>query len=188
MRRVCVFCGSSPGRSPSFAAAALQLGRELAGRGLGLVFGGGRVGLMGVIADAVLDAGGEAIGVIPRGLVAREVAHQRATRLHVVDSMHERKRLMHDLADAFAVLPGGLGTLDETFEALTWLQLGMHTKPVGLLDVDGYYASLLAWLDRAGDEGMVPARLHEMLLVAVSPAALLDRLAAWTPPDLPRWS
>jgi uncharacterized protein (TIGR00730 family) len=184
---VCVFCGANAGASPAYAAAARALGRGLVERGYGLVFGGGSVGLMGVVADAVLDAGGEAIGVIPRALVERELAHQRATQMHVVSSMHDRKQLMHDLAGAFVAMPGGLGTLDETFEALTWLQLGVHRKPVGLLDVEGYYEPLLTWLERARADGFVPGQCADKLLVAKEPGALLDALAEWQAPDTPRW-
>ena len=155
MRRVCVFCGASSGRSPAYAAAARELGAELAGRGLGLVYGGGRVGLMGAVADAALAAGGEAVGVIPQELVDRELAHGGLTELRVVGSLHERKALMAELADAFVALPGGFGTLDELLEQLTWSQLGLHAKPVGLLDVAEYWRPLIELARHATDEGFV---------------------------------
>lgn len=154
--RVAVFCGSSMGRSARYMAAAADFGRALAGAGVGIVYGGASVGLMGVLADAALAAGGEVIGVIPGGLFAAEVPHQGLSRLEVVGSMHERKALMADLADAFAALPGGLGTLDELFEILTWWQLGLHTKPVVLVDVDGFWDSLTALLDGLIVAGFVP--------------------------------
>lgn len=176
LRRVCVYCGSRPGRRPSYADAARQLGALLADAGIGLVTGGGRVGLMGVVADAVLEAGGEAIGVIPQALLDREVGHEGLTELHVVRSMHERKAAMAELADAFVALPGGLGTLEEISEALTWAQLGIHAKPCGLLDVDGYYAPLARFLDHTVDEGFVLAERRAALVVAAEPAALLDGL------------
>jgi len=186
--RLCVFCASSPGADPAYAEAARALGALLAGRGIGVVYGGGNVGLMGVLADAALAAGGEVIGVIPNALVAREVAHvSGGVVLRTVDTMHERKQLMHALSDGFVTLPGGFGTLDELFETLTWSQLGMHAKPIGLLDVGGYFRALSAFLD-----GAVAARLlraeHRALLIEDSDAArLLERMAAFRPPDLPKW-
>jgi uncharacterized protein (TIGR00730 family) len=187
VRRICVYCGSSPGASPAYAAAAAEVGRELAGRGIGLVYGGGNVGLMGTVADAALAAGGEAIGVIPEALVAREVAHSGLTELHVVESMHERKALMADLADAFVALPGGLGTLEELFEILTWAQLGLHRKPSGLVNVAGYYDGLVAFLAHAVAERLLRPEHAELLLVDERPAPLLDRLATTRPPVLPKW-
>jgi uncharacterized protein (TIGR00730 family) len=187
MRRVCVFCGSSPGRHPRYAQAAAALGRELARRQLGLVYGGGAVGLMGVLADAVLAAGGEVIGVIPHALWQREVGHRGVSDLRVVDTMHQRKQALSDLADAFVALPGGIGTLEELFEVWTWGQLGVHRKPSGLLEVGGYYASLLRFLEHAGDEGFLRPHTAELLVVGDEPAALLDRLAAWQPPPVERW-
>jgi len=187
MRRVCVFCGSSHGASPVYAEAARDLGRRLARRGLGLVYGGGNVGLMGEVADAALAAGGEVIGVIPYALEAREVAHSGLTELHVVDSMHERKALMADLSDGFLALPGGIGTLEEFFEVWTWGQLGLHAKPCGLLDVAGYYAPLLAFLDRTVEEGFLRPAHREVVLVDTDPEALLDRMAAFTPPRVEKW-
>jgi uncharacterized protein (TIGR00730 family) len=187
MRSVCVYCGSSAGASPAYAAAAAELGRELAGRGIGLVYGGGNVGLMGAVADAALAAGGAVVGVIPEALVAREVAHGGLTELHVVASMHDRKALMAELADAFVALPGGLGTLEELFEILTWAQLGLHRKPSGLVNVAGYYDGLVSFLAHAVDERLLRPEHAELLLVDERPAPLLDRLATATPPVLPKW-
>ena len=174
--RVCVFCGASVGDRPEYAATARAFGELLADRGIGLVTGGGSVGLMGVITDAVLDAGGEALGVIPRRLVDRELGHHGMTALYAVDSMHERKALMHELSDAFVALPGGYGTLDELFEALTWRQLGIHGKPVGVLDSAGYFQPLLSLLDGLVEGGFVHEANRAELLVAAEPAALLDLL------------
>src|SRR4051794_20200473 len=187
MRRVCVFCGSSSGGDRAYTEAVVELARAVAERGIGLVYGAGRVGLMGALADAALEAGGEVIGVIPRALVDREVAHQALTELHVVDSMHERKALMADLADAFVAAPGGLGTLEELFEVLTWSQLGLHDKPCALLDVNGFYDALAAFLDHTVGEGFLRPASREMLIVDSEPAALLDRLAEWRPPDRKHW-
>ncbi|MBX3024033.1 TIGR00730 family Rossman fold protein [bacterium] len=187
MRRVCVFCGSSPGNSPEFARAAERLGRALAEAGIGLVYGGASVGLMGRLADSALAAGGEVVGVIPRALVDREVAHHGLADLRVVGSMHERKALMADLADGFVALPGGLGTLDELFEILTWAQLALHAKPVGLLDVDGYFAPLLAFLDSAVAARFLAPAHRAMLLVADDPAALLTAFRGYTPPPPFKW-
>jgi uncharacterized protein (TIGR00730 family) len=184
MRRVCVFCGSSFGRRPEYQAATAALGTELARRGIGLVYGGGDVGLMGVVADAALDAGGEAIGVIPRALERREIAHARLSELHVVATMHERKALMAELSDGFVALPGGLGTLEELFEVVTWAQLGLHEKPCGLLDVDGFFEPLLTMLDHAVTAGFVHPEHRALLLVARDPASVLDQLAAHRPPGV----
>ena len=161
--------------------AARELGRSLAKRGLGVVFGGGKVGLMGVLADAALAAGGEAIGVIPEALVAREIAHNNLTELRVVHSMHERKTLMADLADAFIALPGGYGTFEEFLEAVTWAQLGIHSKPCGLLNVDGYYDALLKMLDRAACEGFIRAANRSLVLDAVNVLTLLEKLENFRP-------
>jgi uncharacterized protein (TIGR00730 family) len=186
--RICVFCASSPGSSPAYAAAARLLGTLLADRGHGLVYGGGNVGLMGLCADAALAANGEVIGVIPRPLVDRELAHHGLTELRVVGSMHERKQLMHDLSDGFITLPGGFGTMDELFETLTWGQLGMHGKPVGLYDVDGYYTPILAWLDNAVRAQLLRPEHRAMLLHDSDPAALLDRFAQHRPPpNVQKW-
>jgi uncharacterized protein (TIGR00730 family) len=185
--RICVFCGSSAGRSPAYAAAARDLGAHLARRGIGLVYGGGNVGLMGIVADAVVAEGGETVGVIPRSLVDRELAHAHLTELVVVDTMHERKQRMHDLSDAFIAMPGGFGTLDELFEALTWAQLGMHAKPIGLLDVDGFWQPLRALVERQVSEFFVRPHHAGMLLCADAPQTLLDQFAAYRPPDVPKW-
>jgi uncharacterized protein (TIGR00730 family) len=187
MKRVCVFCGSSVGARGVYAEAARRMGRELAGRGLGLVYGGGGIGLMGVIADAVLAAGGEVHGVIPHALFSREIGHPRLTQLHVVDSMHERKQLMADLSDAFIALPGGFGTFEEFFEVTTWTQLGVHRKPCGLLDVDGFYAPLVAFLDHAAAERFIRTEHRDTVVVDDDPARLIDRLAALRLPDVPKW-
>ena len=178
MKRVLVFCGSSPGRLPEYSERAAALGRLLAERELELVYGGASVGLMGTLADAVLAAGGTTIGVIPTRLVELEVAHAHLTKLHVVESMHERKALMSELSDAVIVLPGGTGTLDEFFELFTWRQLGLHRKPIGLLDVADYWKPLLAFLDHAVDERFLRAELLATLLVEREAGALLDELAA----------
>lgn len=187
MRRICVFCGSSPGARPAYAAAAREMGRALAERGIGLVYGGGRVGLMGVVADAVLAAGGEAVGVIPDALMRREVGHGGLTELHVVDSMHERKARMADLSDGFVALPGGFGTFEEFCEVLTWSQLGIHPKPCGLLNTAGYYAPLLAMFDHAVSESFVRPQHRALVLEEADPARLLDRLAAFVPPRTEKW-
>lgn len=181
MKRVCVFCGSSAGLRPDYADAARALARELVRRRLAIVYGGGSVGLMGLLADAVRAAGGETIGVIPRGLASKEVAHAGLTELRVVGSMHERKALMASLADGFVGMPGGLGTLEEICEMLTWAQLGIHRKPVALLDVAGYWAGLRALLAHAITEGFVDPASAGLLLVATTPDELLDRLSAWQP-------
>lgn len=182
MRRLCVFCGSAAGVRPAYRAAAKGLALALVTRGIGLVFGGGSTGLMGAVADAVLAAGGEAIGVIPHGLKTRELAHDGLTALHVVGTMHERKALMAELADGFVALPGGLGTLEEILEALTWAQLGIHRKPVALLDVEGYWTDLIDLLRHAVREGFVRPEYAALLIEASDPDGLLDRLATWAPP------
>jgi uncharacterized protein (TIGR00730 family) len=186
MRRLCVFCGSSTGRDPVFAGAATALAAELVRRRIGLVYGGGGIGLMGLLADATLAAGGEVIGVIPRPLATREIAHAGLTELRVVETMHERKATMAALADGFAALPGGLGTFEELLEMLTWTQLGVHEKPVGALDVGGYFAGLRRLIADGVAAGFVTAENAAMLLAHDEPGALLDRLAAWRPPRAPR--
>lgn len=186
LKRVCVFCGSNDGVRASYREMAARLGRLLAGRRLGIVYGGGNVGLMGALADAALSAGGEVIGVIPEHLVAKELAHH-AVDLRVVHSMHERKALMGDLADAFIALPGGFGTLEEFLEVLTWSQLGLHAKACALVDVDAYYGHLLRFFDHAVREGFVPGESRALVLLDDDPGRLLDRLAAWQPPALRRW-
>ncbi len=175
MKRICVFCGSQAGLSPDYARAAVETGRLLAERGLGLVYGGGNVGLMGVLADAALAAGGEVIGIIPKALEGLEIAHRGLTEFHVVETLHDRKGLMGDLADAFIALPGGLGTLDELFEVLTWSQLAVHDKPCGLVNVAGYYDPLLTLLDAAVREGFVKPEHRALLMVEESAARLLER-------------
>ncbi len=182
MQRICVFCGSAAGLDPDYAKAAGELGAELAARGIELVTGGGRVGLMGVVADAALAAGGTVTGVIPRSLQEREIGHTGLTDLRVVESLHERKQLMHDLSDAFVALPGGFGTLDELAEAVTWAQLGIHAKPIGLLDVGGYFEGLLAFVDRAVAEGFVSPAHGAILTVSTTPGEVLDRLAGFRMP------
>ena len=189
MQHVCVFCGSSPGARPLYVQAARHLGETLARRGLTLVYGGARVGTMGQLAQAALEAGGHVIGVIPRALAELEVAHTGLPDLRVVDSMHERKALMADLADAFIALPGGLGTIEEFFEVLCWSQLGLHTKPCGLLNVDGYYDRLTAFLDLCVREQFVCATHRELVLVEQDPDALLDAFERYQAPkaDKAEW-
>lgn len=176
--RLCVFCGSAAGRRPIYRESAVLLGRTLAERGHGLVYGGSSIGLMGAMADAAVAAGGEAIGVIPRSMVDREIAHAGLTELHVVDTMHERKARMVSLSDAFLALPGGHGTLDELFEALTWSQLGIHAKPIGAWDVDGYFGPLVLALDHAVAEGFVRPHDRERLTVSAELDPLLTELLA----------
>jgi uncharacterized protein (TIGR00730 family) len=187
VKRVCVFCGASSGRRLAYADAARALGATCARRGTGVVYGGGRVGMMGALADAALAAGGEVIGVIPKALIERELAHDGLTELHVVGSLHERKALMAELADAFVALPGGFGTLDELAEQLTWSQLGLHAKPVGLLDVDGFWRPLIALARHMTDEGYVRESDLRAVVVAAEPAALLDALEQ-VEPRRPKWS
>jgi uncharacterized protein (TIGR00730 family) len=187
LRRVCVYCGASVGRSPVYAQAATRFGVALARRGLGLVYGGASVGIMGVLADAVLSAGGEVIGVIPAALVAREVAHAGLTELRVTASMHERKAVMAELSDAFVALPGGIGTLEELFEIWTWAQLGLHAKPCGWLNVADYYSPLADFLARAVAAGFVQSRHRAMLLTATEPEALLDELERYEAPRVEPW-
>lgn len=187
MKSICVFCGSSVGVRPEYADAARQLGALLAERGIGLVYGGGRVGLMGVIADAVLTHGGHVSGIIPEFLFKKEIEHKDVSDLRVVGSMHERKALMADLADGFIALPGGWGTLDEFCEILTWAQLGLHTKPCGLLNVSGYYDSFLHFFDTATTEGFVQPQYRALVLADTDPARLLDRMAAYQPPQTVKW-
>jgi len=187
MKRVCVFAGSSAGAQPEYRQAAQALGRALGERGIGVVYGGACVGLMGVMADAALAAGSEVTGVIPSALVAKEIAHRGLTDLRVVESMHERKALMADRSDAFVALPGGWGTLDEFFEVLTWGQLGLHRKPCGLLNVRGYFDRLLSFLDHSVDEGFVRREYRSMIAVADSPDSLLDMLSSYRAPLVEKW-
>ena len=186
MKRVGVFLGGSGAAKAVYVEAARNLGRELAGRGLTLVYGGGRIGLMGVIADAALTAGGEVIGVIPRHLVEREVAHTGLSDLRVVETMLERKALMAELSDVFVALPGGYGTLDELFEMVTWTQIGVQAKPCGVLNVAGYYDPLLAWVEHAVREGLVRAGHRDLLLAGKDTKTLLEQLATWTLPEMPK--
>jgi uncharacterized protein (TIGR00730 family) len=181
MKRLCVFCGSSTGGRPEYVAAALELAGELVRRGVGLVYGGGNVGLMGVLADAMLEAGGEVIGVIPEHLMAWEVGHKGLTELHVVSSMHARKAQMADLADAFIALPGGFGTLEEFCEAVTWTQLGLHAKPCGLLNVCGFYSPLLTMFDRLVQERFLRPENRSLVLSRETPAELLQAFEEWRP-------
>jgi len=182
LRRICVFCGASPGRDERYMTAARAVGEALAGRGIGLVYGGSRIGLMGAVADAALATGGEVIGVIPKGLVDRELAHLGLTELRIVDTLHERKAVMEDLSDGFLALPGGLGTLEELAEVTSWAQLELHTKPIGLLDVGGYWQPLLAWVDRAVEEGFVTPASRSLLTHSPDLDILLDGFEAWSPP------
>jgi uncharacterized protein (TIGR00730 family) len=176
MNRICVFCGASAGDDPVYEATADALGRELAARSIEVVTGGGKVGLMGVVADAALEAGGRVTGIIPRALEEREVAHRGLTRLHVVETLHERKALMHELSDAFIALPGGFGTLDELAETVTWAQLGIHGKPIGILNADGYFDDLLSFVDGAVARGFVSDAHRALLTVRGEVPALLDAL------------
>lgn len=187
MKAVCVFCGSSPGRQPGFVEAAAALGRTIARRGLTLVYGGAQVGLMGVLANAAMDEGGTVHGVITRGLETKEITHRGLTHLDVVETMHERKAAMADRADGFVMLPGGLGTFDEFFEAATWTQLGVHDKPCGILDVDGYFAPLQAMLDNATGQGFVRTEHRGLILVDAAADTLLDRMDAWEPVVVDKW-
>jgi uncharacterized protein (TIGR00730 family) len=187
MKQLCIYCGSGSGRSPRYREAARELGHEIAARGLGLVYGGAGVGVMGAVADAVLERGGEVRGVIPRALASKEVAHQGLTELIVVASMHERKARMEALSDGFIALPGGWGTFEEIFEMLTWGQLGLHEKPCGLLNVEGYYDHLFAFLQHALAEHFVRAEHHHVLLMEQDPAALLDRFGDYRAPRVRKW-
>jgi uncharacterized protein (TIGR00730 family) len=187
MKRVCIYCGSSIGNQPIYREMAEAMGALLARRGIGLVYGGGNVGLMGVVADAALAGGGEVIGVIPHSLANREIAHAGVTDLRVVDSMHTRKALMAELSDAFIAMPGGVGTFEEFFEAVTWTQLGVHRKPCGLLNVGGFYAPLAAFIDQAVTEGFIKPTHRAMIVVDDDPERLLNSLATVEIPDVPKW-
>ena len=188
MRSLCVFCGSRAGGATVYADSARRFGELLAARGLALVYGGGHVGLMGVLADAVLRAGGEVVGVIPQALVDKELAHPGMTELRIVSTMHQRKALMADLADGFIALPGGFGTADELFEILTWAQLGLHAKPIGVVNVGGYFDALLAWLDHTVGERLVRPEHRRLLLEADDPERLLDLVLHHRPPkERPKW-
>ena len=186
MKRVCVFCGSRDGTRDQYVGSARQMGQALARRGIGLVYGGGGIGLMGILADAALSAGGDVVGVIPEALMAREVAHGGLTDLRIVASMHERKALMAELSDAFVALPGGFGTLEEFCEALTWAQLGIHRKPCGLLNVEGFFDPLLSFFNHAVRERFVSPDHRSLVVVEEDPERLLDALSRWEPPALER--
>ena len=187
MKRICVYCGSSPGRKPEYRDAARALGHELAARGLSLVYGGASVGVMGAVADAVLEKGGQAIGVIPRALATREVAHDGLDELFVVDSMHERKAKMAELADGFIALPGGWGTIEEIFEMLTWAQLGLHQKPCGLLNISAYYDHLFTFLEHAIDQRFVREEYRPMIMMEQTAGGLLDRYQSYQAPLVKKW-
>ena len=187
MKSICVFCGSSSGNDRAYAASARALGHTLARDGITLVYGGGRVGLMGVLADAVLEASGEAIGVMPKSLLEREIGHPGLTDLRVVGSMHERKALMSELSDGFIALPGGTGTLEEFFEVLTWAQLGEHQKPCALLDAGGYYDPLLALFDHMVARGFLSEEHRSMILIETEPIRLLEAFAHYRPPEVVKW-
>lgn len=187
MKRVCVFCGSNPGDHPAFVEAAQHLGRFLALQGLELVFGGGSVGLMGRTADAVLEAGGKVVGVIPDFLDRREIAHKGLTELIVVDSMHTRKRTMAEYSDAFIALPGGIGTLEELAEILTWAQLGLHDKPVGILNVNGFFDPLIAFFDQMTSHRFLSVDHRRILCVGDSPEALFAQFEGYVPPKVKIW-
>jgi uncharacterized protein (TIGR00730 family) len=187
MKRICVFCGSSPGSRPEYRRSAQEMAAELARRNIGLVYGGSNVGLMGELADAVLRTGGEVEGVIPENLMALEVGHEGLTKLHVVRSMHERKALMADLSDAFVALPGGFGTLEEFCEVVTWTQLGLHAKPCGILNVLGYYSPLLRMFDHAVEERFLKPENRALVLAGDSPAELLQALEEWRPIHAEKW-
>ena len=187
LRSICVFCGASPGTNPSYLAAARAVGAGLAERGIEIVYGGGRLGLMGAVADAALAAGGRVTGVIPAALVEREVAHRGLSDLRIVSTLHERKALMAQLADAFIALPGGLGTLEELAEVLSWAQLELHAKPIGALDIGGYFGPLVAFLDHATAEGFIGPAQRRLLIVDTNLGTLLERFSAWLP-SAGRWA
>ena len=187
MKMLCVYCGSNPGRLPEYREAARSLGYEMAARGLGLVYGGASVGVMGAVADAMLERAGQVIGVIPVSLATREVSHKGLDELIVVDSMHERKAKMAELSDGFIALPGGWGTIEEIFEMLTWAQLGFHEKPCGLLNVAAYYDHLFAFLDYAIDQRFVKEEYRPMIMMDRAPAALLDRFSQYRAPKVRKW-
>lgn len=187
IERLCVFCGSSPGSDPAYLAAARAMGTALAEAGIGLVYGGAAVGLMGAVADATLAAGGEVTGVMPRALAEKEIAHSTLSELRVVGSMHERKALMAELSHGFIALPGGLGTLEELFEIWTWAQLGYHQKPCAVLNVNGFYDRLIGFLDGVVEQRFMRPEHRRMLIVADKPHALLARLHRYRPPEITKW-
>jgi len=187
IRRICVYCGSSPGKNPAYALAAAHLAEEMRRRDIGLVYGGAAVGVMGAVANAMLEAGGEAIGIIPKSLAVKELAHANLTELHVVASMHERKAMMAELADGFIALPGGWGTLEEIFEILTWAQLGFHDKPCGLLNIDGYYDGLIGFLENSFEQEFVNQLFRPMLMTAEEPSSLLSQFTNYKAPRVQKW-
>jgi hypothetical protein len=187
MKAVCVYCGASPGRLDVYAEAACALGQALVARDLGLVYGGASIGLMGLVADTVLQLGGRAVGVIPQALARKEVVHRHLTELHVTQSMHERKTMMAELSDGFIAMPGGIGTFEEIFEIWTWAQLGIHAKPCGLLNVAGYFDALTRFLDHATAEAFLKPPHRALLIVEQQPQALLDRFASYQPPSIRKW-
>ncbi len=187
MKSICVYCGSSPGERPDYKAGAIALGNEMVKRGLTLVYGGGNVGLMGIVADAVLHGGNPVIGIIPKSLVRKEVGHKELTELHIVDSMHQRKQMMADRADAFIAMPGGVGTYEELFETFTWLQLGYHNKPIGLLNISGYFDPLVQLVDLAISTGFCRDEHRRLFIVDDQPERLLQRLALHQPPTVGKW-
>lgn len=187
IKKICVYCGSSPGKNPAYLQAAESLASQMCKRGIGLVYGGAAIGVMGAVANAVLEGGGEAIGIIPRSLAVKEVAHSNLSELHVVASMHDRKAMMAELSDGFIALPGGWGTLEEIFEILTWAQLGFHHKPCGLLNVEGYYDGLIGFLDNAFEQQFVNELCRPMLMKASEPASLLDQFSEYSAPRVRKW-
>jgi len=187
MKNICVYCGSSPGRLDAYADGARALAQALVARDLGLVYGGASIGLMGLVADTVLQLGGRAVGVIPHALARKEVAHKNLTELHITQSMHERKTLMAELSDGFIAMPGGIGTFEEIFEVWTWAQLGIHAKPCGLLNVAGYYDGLTTFLDHAAAEQFLKPQHRSVLIVEQEPEALLDRFAGYQSPSVRKW-
>ena len=187
MKSICVFCGSSHGALEAYGDAARDTGRAIAENGFRLIYGGAKVGLMGTVADAALEAGGEVIGVLPRSLQNKEIGHDGLNELHLVGSMHERKALMADLSDGFIALPGGVGTLEEIFEVWTWGQLGYHSKPCGFLNVEGYYDQLIAFLDHQTREGFTKKAMRDMAQVADTPEALIELFNSYAPPSTPKW-
>lgn len=187
MKSICVFLGANPGNDPKYAEAARAMGRELAGRNITTVYGGSNMGLMGILAESALGAGGKVVGVIPESLVKKEVAHYGLTELHIAESMHERKALMAELSDGFVAMPGGIGTMDEIFEIFTWAQLGFHAKPCGLLNIDGYYDALLGFLDNVVTEGFLRRMHREKLITASTPAGIIEAFAGYEPPSGSKW-
>jgi uncharacterized protein (TIGR00730 family) len=187
IKNICVYCGSSSGRLESYPEAARALARELVGRNIGLVYGGASIGIMGALADAMLELGGRAVGVIPESLVRKEIVHGNLTSLHVTKSMHERKAIMADLSDGFVALPGGIGTLEEILEIWTWAQLGFHEKPCGLLNVEGYFDNLAAFMDHSMKEHFIKRVHRQMLIVESDPVVLLQRFSSYSPPLVEKW-